>query len=783
MKRSIFALALFPFLLVGCNGNNTTEDSTEVKYNLQFNANGGEGSMDSEKHKEGEQFNLPACTFTYDRYGFKGWATSTDGDIEYVDQSPFTMPGTDKTLFAKWEFLGYNITFDANGGEGSMDAVTVKEGTLYTLPKITFTLHNYHMSGWSLSATGAKAYDDEEQITMVGEDITLFAKWEFLGYTLSFNGNGGTGSIDDTNYLPGDTVILPESTYEYVDKVFVGWSTSNNPSNIMEAGSEFIMPSSDCTLFANWIDEEAVIHFDPNGGEGTMDDFVTTVGASVTLPQNTFTHSTKAFGGWALTSSGNVAYQDKATITVPLKNEITLYAVWGVRQTAKVHPNTFTSQSGTRKVVQNTEYTYASNAKIDDLIEAFGVPTPDDGATFVGYRQKDVKEIINSYAFPNYPGSITFDFLAQLINFDNFDRYTEIVFDYTSAKNNYSSYSAPLKVAFIVSVHNALDKVVVDWGDGTDRDSFGSEEFLFSKADKCYVLEHTFSSTLEVESISIKIAGAIDSIAVYRENGEHISNGHKFFTKLVMCDDIRFIKPFNDTYGAFEGCEKLEIVEASDNTDEIGARAFKDCSRIYSMYIPGRRGDGWDAMGRTGRAVHQQVFNDKEYNFVSAIGDEAFANLTQLRTLMIPGISGNSSDARATIRYIGHGIVNGFSNNAVLFTSFSKNTTQTTKFPSDWRITTSSSPSFVTYYDADAFYAVQTTGGNLSSSGPKAVHVLPEYSWKFSKVSGSNYSYMSFAGATVTISTSTYTYKPAFNQYFFFVSSSSTITAFNIQKL
>lgn len=773
MKRSIFALALFPFLLVGCNGNNTTEDSTEVKYNLQFNANGGEGSMDSEKHKEGEQFNLPACTFTYDRYGFNGWATSADGDIEYVDQSPFTMPGTDKTLFAKWEFLGYNITFDANGGEGSMDAVTVKEGTLYTLPKSTFTLHNYHMSGWSLSATGAKAYDDEEEITMVGEDITLFAKWEFLGYTLSFNGNGGTGSIDDTNYLPGDTVILPESTYQYVDKVFIGWSTSNDPSNIMEAGSEFVMPSSDCTLFANWIDEEAVIHFDANGGEGTMDDLVTTVGASVTLPQNIFTHSTKAFGGWALTSSGNVAYKDKATITVPLKNEITLYAVWGVRQTAEVHHNTYyTTSAGNRWAVQNDEYTYISNAKIDDLIEAFGVPTPDDGSTFVGYREREYKEIINSFTFPNYNSSSTLHFLAQLINFDNFDRYTEIVYDYSAAKTNSSAYSDPLKVSLIVSIHNTLDKIVVDWGDGTDRTNYGSNEFLFGKEDKCYILEHTFSSLLDVESISIKIAGAIDSIAVYRENGEYVSYGHKYFTKLFMCDDIRNIKPFNGTYGAFEGCENLQNVQVSDNADVFGACAFKDCTRLNNLYIPGKRGDGWDLTSRVSQK--RQQFN-YDYNYISAIGDEAFANLTNLRTLMLPGINDNIQ--------MGHGIVNGFNNSGTLFAYFSQNKANS-KFPSDWRISGTSSTLFTTYFDVDPYYVtLKTLSHTLYSGYPRAVHVLTGYEWTFAKKNNTdgNYNRMSHDGTVTPISSWAYAEFVEYDQYFFLIYSSSGTTNFLVK--
>jgi len=73
------------------------------------------------------------------------------------------------------------------------------------------------------------------------------------------------------------------------------------------------------------------IKFLPNSGTGEMADVETTVGTTLTLPANTFTKEDWSFLGWAKTSSGDVAYANKASVrnlTTTSNGVVRLYAKW-----------------------------------------------------------------------------------------------------------------------------------------------------------------------------------------------------------------------------------------------------------------------------------------------------------------------------------------------------------------------------------------------------------------------------------------------------------------------
>ena len=70
----------------------------------------------------------------------------------------------------------YTITFDANGGTGSVASITEVAGTEITLPESTFTKEDYIFAGWATTADGDVSYSDKAKITLTG-NITLYAKW------------------------------------------------------------------------------------------------------------------------------------------------------------------------------------------------------------------------------------------------------------------------------------------------------------------------------------------------------------------------------------------------------------------------------------------------------------------------------------------------------------------------------------------------------------------------------------------------------------------------------
>ena len=71
----------------------------------------------------------------------------------------------------------YTVTFDANGGSGTIESITEIVGTEITLPESTFTKDGYIFAGWNTKDDGTGTnYADKAKITVTA-DITLYAKW------------------------------------------------------------------------------------------------------------------------------------------------------------------------------------------------------------------------------------------------------------------------------------------------------------------------------------------------------------------------------------------------------------------------------------------------------------------------------------------------------------------------------------------------------------------------------------------------------------------------------
>ncbi|MFH0976299.1 MAG: immunoglobulin-like domain-containing protein [Spirochaetota bacterium] len=79
------------------------------------------------------------------------------------------------------------------------------------------------------------------------------------------------------------------------------------------------------------------ITFNANGGTGAaMADQSITEGDSANLSANTYTRALYVFSGWATTSTGGVAYNDKQSYTMGSSN-VTLYAVWTLSANLRIH--------------------------------------------------------------------------------------------------------------------------------------------------------------------------------------------------------------------------------------------------------------------------------------------------------------------------------------------------------------------------------------------------------------------------------------------------------------
>ena len=84
----------------------------------------------------------------------------------------------------------HTVTFDANGGTGSMSAQTITQGASANLTSNSFTLTDHIFSGWSTTSGGSVAYADGASYTMGGSNVTLYAVWATPPAEVTVSGAG-----------------------------------------------------------------------------------------------------------------------------------------------------------------------------------------------------------------------------------------------------------------------------------------------------------------------------------------------------------------------------------------------------------------------------------------------------------------------------------------------------------------------------------------------------------------------------------------------------------------
>ena len=96
---------------------------------------------------------LTLNSFTRTGYTFAGWNTLANGTgTNYTDGAVYSF-SADITLYAKWTTLpDHTVTFNSNGGTGSMAPQAANVPTALTLN--SFTRTGYTFAGWNTLANG-----------------------------------------------------------------------------------------------------------------------------------------------------------------------------------------------------------------------------------------------------------------------------------------------------------------------------------------------------------------------------------------------------------------------------------------------------------------------------------------------------------------------------------------------------------------------------------------------------------------------------------------------------
>ena len=154
-----------------------TWSPTLPTYTVSYNANGGSGAPSSQSKKWGSTLTLSNAVPTRTGYTFNGWNTKADGTgTNYAKGASYTANAS-TTLYAKWTLNSWTVSYNANGGLGSVSSQTKYYGQALTLASSGYTRSYYTLDGWATSASGSKAYDLGASYTG-NAALSLYAYWK-----------------------------------------------------------------------------------------------------------------------------------------------------------------------------------------------------------------------------------------------------------------------------------------------------------------------------------------------------------------------------------------------------------------------------------------------------------------------------------------------------------------------------------------------------------------------------------------------------------------------------
>lgn len=319
---------------------------TPNTYTVNFNAGtSGSGTMGSQTYTYDEAKALTGNAFTRTGYSFSGWNTLESGaGLNYADKASVINLSTagDVTLYAQWTADTYSLAFHSSNGVGSMDNQNFATGDSGKVSANRFVKPGYTFDGWKTKAdgTGTNYAADVNLMSLnnlTDENPTLYAKWSANSYTVSFNANGGTGSIADQSFTYDVSGSLTANSFARGSDTFLGWSTSSTAETATYTNGQSVsnlstIANGKVTLYAVWRANTYEVRFDANGGIGNM--LPQTIGRSDAAPLNTnaYTRIGYSFTGWNTSINGSgFSYADGHQVTnLPgdTANSITLYAQW-----------------------------------------------------------------------------------------------------------------------------------------------------------------------------------------------------------------------------------------------------------------------------------------------------------------------------------------------------------------------------------------------------------------------------------------------------------------------
>ena len=306
---------------------------TAERYAITYE--GMDGAQYGDKHPDWYAYDTDAVISdpTKAGYTFLGWLVNGAGAAQkdltlakeaYLDNI---------TLTATWKQNPYTVTWNVNEGDeltGGGYTVEAFYGNPITAPSDP-TRRGYTFGGWYTDGSNfAENTKFKTGDKMPEGDVTYYAKWTAIEYTITYNLDGGTNVSGNPAQYTVETgkikLVAPTKTGYRFD----GWYTDDTYSTkVTEIAAD---STGHVTLYAKWTVNQYTVTWETNGGNDlTGSNYTTTAdyGTSIVRPDDPTKEAdaqyTYTFGGWYTDRALMQPLDDNAT--VPAEN-LTVYAKW-----------------------------------------------------------------------------------------------------------------------------------------------------------------------------------------------------------------------------------------------------------------------------------------------------------------------------------------------------------------------------------------------------------------------------------------------------------------------
>lgn len=338
------------------------------------------------------------------------------------------------------ESIKYIISFDGNGGYGSMDSIICEENKVCNLSENKFIREGYTFKGWSIDKVGDNnLLDNALDLSSISEKTTLYAQWNVNSYNISFV-DYDDSIIQEDKYDFSEQIVFPEVP-KREGYTFIGWDNTSdivisdlsikalydlnaykinynlNGGNLDDAPSKYNIEEEDLLLpypkkigydFIGWTDhaEENPIkdYVIEKGSIGDLDFIANYVPKKFNLIYNTN-------GAKEILSPKEIEFDSKFGELPSVTKEGYDFVNWSNIDNKEVSSNTIYNEANDINIYANWKtinYDLIYNlvgGEIEDAPSSYNIETPTftlphpikEGYIFIGWTTEDDSTIILDY--------------------------------------------------------------------------------------------------------------------------------------------------------------------------------------------------------------------------------------------------------------------------------------------------------------------------------------------------------------------------------------------------